>query len=178
MSLSHKINRHPDGHVRRNGVWVDERTLSVDDVREFIKELKDKIIKEGFVSRADKDWFHKIIDELAGDKLIHSPLPNGSTGCREKEVKAGGCQLKSDNGFSGDTNSPKSQKNSVLLGCESDSDSTGSEDVLDKNPAHYCMSVNCGSYIARRGWCSEECYNKSYPNSDKESANKGDKDGS
>lgn len=41
-----------------------------DNVRDFIRELKEELINEGFVSRADKSHFHKIIDELAGEKLI------------------------------------------------------------------------------------------------------------
>lgn len=35
----------------------------------------------------------------------------------------------------------------------------------EKNPAHYCMGMDCREWIGHRGWCSEKCYNSSYPTS-------------
>lgn len=34
--------------------------------------------------------------------------------------------------------------------------------LKERNPAHYCMSPDCGKYLGHRGFCSEECHNKHY----------------
>jgi len=44
--------------------------LDVEDVKDFIKKLKEKIILYNKINRNETHWIIREIDELAGDKLI------------------------------------------------------------------------------------------------------------
>jgi len=63
-NLSDKIN---EGYYKD----IDYSNLDIEDVREFIKKLKDETMKDG--EPMSIITFHEWIDKLAGDKL------NGST---------------------------------------------------------------------------------------------------
>ena len=91
--------------------------------KDIIEILHEEIRMERFAYMKGNQGFKEICDEMENDiikrikgSLVspnknHSPLPNGSTGCREKGVKADGCQLDSDNGSSVDNNLTQSLDN-------------------------------------------------------------------
>jgi hypothetical protein len=63
FNLSEKINEEVLGYDRLD-------VISVKDVLEFIRLLKEDVYNHRFIATADKLKINQIIDKLAGEKLI------------------------------------------------------------------------------------------------------------
>ena len=48
----------------------DTFMIDIDEVREFIKELKEEVANYGYIDNEDVIALHSEIDKLAGEKLI------------------------------------------------------------------------------------------------------------